>query len=166
MVPFLPPISKKPRSFLTQNRLIFTTMNDNPWKYQPSKKKKRCSALRYKYFTIIKKCQTLLFKFESPDTELSNMNYIFFKNPSNYVHVFEIIKKANATYIWLKCIESRCVHFWPDWYHSSTCNRCSFFTKKWRMNTLAHLVIYLVMMSWCVLNFIYLNNLQKKLILV
>lgn len=70
---------KKTRSVLTQNRLIFTTMNDNAWKYQPSKKKKRCSALRYKYFTIIKKCQTLLFKFESPDTELSNMNYIFKK---------------------------------------------------------------------------------------
>lgn len=119
-------------------------------------RKKRCSALRYKYFTIIKKCQTLLFKFESPDTELSNMNYILKKNS----------QKGECTYIWLKSIESRCVHFWPDWYHSSTCNRCSFFTKKWRMNTLAHLVIYLVMMSWCVLNFIYLNNLQKKLILV
>lgn len=117
------------------------------------KEKKRCSALRYKYFTIIKKCQTLLFKFESPDTELSNMNYIFKKN----------YQKGECTYIWLKSIESRCVHFWPDWYHSSTCNRCSFFTKKWRMNTLAHLVIYLVMMSWCVLNFIDLNNLQKKI---
>lgn len=33
-------LKKKPRSFLTQNRLIFKTMNDNPWKYQPSKKKK------------------------------------------------------------------------------------------------------------------------------
>lgn len=142
-----------------------TTMNDNPWKYQPSKKKKRCFALRYKYFTIIKKCKTLLFEFESPDTELSNMNYIF-KKPLVIMYTFWNYQKGEYTYIWLKSIESRCVHFWPDWYHSSTCNRCSFFTKKWRMNTLAHLVIYLVMMSWCVLNFIYLNNLQKKLILV
>lgn len=53
-----------------------------------------CSTLQN--FTIIKKCQTLLFKFESPDTELSNMNYIFKKTPSNYVHVLEINKKANA----------------------------------------------------------------------
>lgn len=91
-------LKKKPRSFLTQNRLIFTTMNDNPWKYQPSKKK-RCSALRYKYFTIIKKCQTLLFKFESPDTELSNMNYIFKKNLVIMFTFWKLSKRRTHIYM-------------------------------------------------------------------
>lgn len=129
MVPFLPPISKKPRSFLTQNRLIFTTMNDNAWKYQPSKKKKDVLLYATNISLLLRNAKLCFLNSNHLIPNYQTWIIFFKKNPSNYVHVFGNYQKGECTYIWLKCIESRCVHFWPDWYHSSTCNRCSFLRK-------------------------------------
>lgn len=134
MVPFLPPILKKPRSFLTQNRLIFITMNDNAWKYQPSKKKKDVLLYATNISLLLRNAKLC---FLNSNHLIPNYQtwIIFLKKTIVIMFTFWKLSKRRITYIWLKSIESRCVHFWPDWYHSSTCNRCSFFTKKWRMNT-------------------------------